>query len=67
MVTNAVLEKLKSSGTPDEILQRAETIRNKEINESTGYSLKEVKSHIQTGKIRLRKKLTKSKHGKGYL
>jgi len=105
MVTEAVLEKLKSIGAPDEILQQAATIRDKEIrgegffydlltltvneNENgrskleilklalfsekmsykkisatTGYSLKEVKSHIQTGKIRLKKKLTKIRYGK---
>jgi hypothetical protein len=108
MVTDAVLEKLRSIGAPDEILQRAETVRYKEIrgegffydvltptaddNENgcyklailkralfaekmsyyeisatTGYSLKQVKSHIQSGKIRLRKMLTKIKHVKdGY-
>ena len=105
MVTDEVLEKLESIGAPDEILKRAESIRNKEIrgegffydflkptfnengdgrykleilklalfsekmsykeiSESTGYSLKEVKSHIQTGKIRLEKKLTKIRYGK---
>ncbi len=105
MVTDAVLEKLKSTGMSDEILQRAETIKYKEIrgegffydllmptinvnenglykleimnlalfsekmsykeiSSTTGYSLKEVKSHIQTGKIRLKKILAKIKQGK---
>ena len=100
MVTEAILEKLKSIGAPDEILEKAKTIKDKEIrgegffydlltptvnkNENgryeleilklalfsekmsyneigatTGYSLKEVKSHIQTGKIRLKTTLTK--------
>lgn len=31
----------------------------KDISESTGYSLKEVKSYIQTGRIKLRKMIKK--------